>query len=278
MNLNEKAVYMASFYQENDNVQAVILAGSVSRNLGDHHSDIELHVLWKEPPSDSDRMGPVKRGNGILRTFYPYEEGEWSETYHDESGVKFEISSFLTRTISEVIHDVKEKLDVSYEKQCLLAAVQDGVVLHGHHVGEILKEEMNVYPEALAEKMIKIHLDFGSPWRSRKALCEREDWLMFYSVMCGVHHNLFGILHGLNQMYVKHPSFKWMKETLEQMDVKPERMSERLTYIFEASPAKALQETEHLVKEVVRLVGISDYKGPLQDEIESYWKEAGPIS
>ncbi|WP_027954538.1 DUF4037 domain-containing protein [Halobacillus kuroshimensis] len=278
MSLNKKAVNMAYFYQENANVEAVILAGSVSRNLDDHHSDIELHVLWKEPPSDYDRMDPVKRGEGILHTFYPYEDGEWSETYHDQSGVKFEISSFLTTTISEVIHDVKKKLDVSYEKQCLLAAVQDGVVLHGHHVGDILKQEVDVYPGALAEKMIKIHLDFGSPWRSRRVLCEREDWLMFYSVICRVHQNLFGILHGLNRMYVKHPSFKWMKETLKQMDVHPERMSERLTHIFHASPAQALQETEQLVKEVVRLVEVSDYKGLLQEERASHWKGAGPVS
>ncbi|MYL36935.1 DUF4037 domain-containing protein [Halobacillus litoralis] len=260
MCLYDKAVKMAACYQENQKVEAVILAGSVSRKVDDHHSDVELHVLWKEPPKDQDRMDPVNKGKNTLHTFYPYEDGEWSETYRDKNGVKFEISSFLTTTITEVTADVKEKLDTSYEKQCLLAAIQDGEALYGHPLVGRLKQDLAVYPHALAEKMILEHMDFGSPWNSRKALLEREDWLMYYSVICQVHRHLFGILHGLNRLYVKHPSFKWMSDTLQQMPAAPDQMAERVTHVFQGTPVQALQETEILVEEVIRLVEACGFK------------------
>jgi hypothetical protein len=37
----------------------------------------------------------------------------------------------------------------------------------------------------------------------------RKDWLMLYDVICEVQRNIFGVLFGLNKMYVHHPAFKW---------------------------------------------------------------------
>ncbi|HSU78888.1 MAG TPA: cytoplasmic protein, partial [Candidatus Angelobacter sp.] len=52
MDLRETAIKLAAIYQLNQKVKGILLAGSVSRGWQDRHSDIELHILWAEPPSD----------------------------------------------------------------------------------------------------------------------------------------------------------------------------------------------------------------------------------
>lgn len=81
MDLIQKAIEMAAIYKENPKVEAIILAGSVSRNWHDENSDIELHILWSIPPEDEDRQAPIQHAEGNILSYYPYEEEEWSESY-----------------------------------------------------------------------------------------------------------------------------------------------------------------------------------------------------
>jgi predicted nucleotidyltransferase len=45
MKLKDIAIKMASIYQQNPKVKAVLLAGSVSRGWEDKYSDIELNIF-----------------------------------------------------------------------------------------------------------------------------------------------------------------------------------------------------------------------------------------
>ncbi|MDM5337597.1 hypothetical protein QUF84_10245 [Fictibacillus enclensis] len=72
--LTNRADKMAQIYQKNENIAGVLLAGSVSRGWDDSHSDIELHILWKKPPRDRDRLQPIEKVNGEIIDFHPYEE------------------------------------------------------------------------------------------------------------------------------------------------------------------------------------------------------------
>ena len=47
MNLREKAIKLSTLYQQNQKVKGILLAGSVSREWQDNHSDIELHILFR---------------------------------------------------------------------------------------------------------------------------------------------------------------------------------------------------------------------------------------
>ena len=51
---------------------------------------------------------------------------------------------------------------------------------------------------------------------------------MLYDVICEVQRNIFGVLFGLNKMYVHHPAFKWMPNNVERMAIKPEKLYERM--------------------------------------------------
>ncbi|WP_163527620.1 DUF4037 domain-containing protein [Halobacillus ihumii] len=253
INFEELARKAAKVYAQNTKVEAVYIAGSVARGWEDDFSDIELNVLWSEGPTDQDRLSVIDQLNGELIDFYGFEDDEWSETFKLE-GVKFEISSFLTATIREVIHRVTKEFDISLEGQCLISSIHYGVPVAGAELMDGFKAKVQVYPEQLGHVMIDAYSDFGNQWKNRQALLEREDWLIFYSVMTVMQHHLMGILFGLNCMYVHHPDFKWQQQTLDLMNIKPTDITKRMERVFFSSPDQGLHELEQLVQEVQELV------------------------
>ncbi|CAM3877218.1 cytoplasmic protein [Bacillus luti] len=254
MGLKEKAIEMSEIYRGNPKVESIILAGSVARKLEDEHSDIELHILWSEPPADEDRRAPINSIEGTVLSYHPYEEEEWSETYLTTEGIKLDISNFLTVTVENVISEVVERYDINYEKQCIVSSVHDGVSLYGEEKVNELKERVVTYPEDLAKRMISENLWLSNRWHNREALLKRKDWLMLYDVICEVQRNIFGTLFGLNKMYVHHPAFKWMQYNVERMSIKPENLYERMANTLMEKPEYSVQELEMLIKEVLYLV------------------------
>lgn len=254
MHLKEKAIELAKIYQKNKKVQGVLLAGSVSRGWEDQHSDIELHVLWLEPPNDTERLYPIEVIKGQVIDFFPYEEEEWSETYITPDNIKMEISNFLVETIENRIQEVVFKNEIDYDKQCILASVQFGTTLYGESLLKRLKEEVEVYPSSLAETMIHHNLDLGNRWNNRKALLDRTDLLMLYEVICSVQKKIMGTLFALNKMYVHHPAFKWINHTIEMMEIKPKNLNNRLTKILTGDINDSISELELLIEEIQSLV------------------------
>ena len=86
--------------------------------------------------------------------------------------------------------------------------------------------------------MISENLWLSNRWHNRKALLKRKDWLMLYDVICEVQRNIFGVLFGLNKMYVHHPAFKWMPNNVERMTIKPEKLYERMADTLIGNPKK----------------------------------------
>ncbi|GAA0458321.1 DUF4037 domain-containing protein [Alkalibacillus silvisoli] len=253
MDLKILASEIANIYQQNPKVEAVLLGGSVSRNWQDEHSDIELFILWKGAPTDEERKAAIVKLNGNIIDFHPYEDEEWSETYITQ-GVKLEISNFLTETINRVISDVIISYDTDLDKQCIVAAVYNGVALSGDSVINIMKEKVSKYPYELSVAMVKENIYLGNRWNNREALLERKDWLMLYKVMVSVQTNLMGILFGLNRQFVHHPAFKWQKHTLSSMEIIPENVSNRLESIFLNDPKVSIRELEVIIKEMYELI------------------------
>lgn len=253
MSLKDKAIEVVKVYKENPKVSAVILAGSVSRGWDDQHSDIELHILWAEPPTDEDRMSAIKQVNGEIIDFHEYEEEEWAESYITD-GIKMEISGFLQSTVERIIDEVVVEHDTSLDKQCLVAAVEHGGILYGDTVVQELKKKTASYPAVLAEKMIIENMEYWNRWNNRYALLDRKDWLMLYDLICTMERKVLGILFGLNHLYVHHPSFKWTKQSADLMEIKPVDLYERLSDILTGASNESIQKLEVLIGEVFDLV------------------------
>jgi hypothetical protein len=244
---------IATIYEQNPKVEAVLLGGSVSRNWHDEYSDIELFIFWKGSPTDEERKAPIIKLNGNIIDFHPYEDEEWSETYTTQ-GVKLEISNFLTDTINKVISDVIISYDTDLDKQCIVAAVYNGVTLSGELVIKSMKETVSEYPYELSVAMVKENIFLGNRWNNREALLERKDWLMLYKVMVAVQTNLMGVLFGLNRQFVHHPAFKWQKHTLSSMGITPQNIINRLDSIFLDDPKVSIRELEVIIEEMYELI------------------------
>ncbi|MBU9673322.1 DUF4037 domain-containing protein [Planococcus sp. CP5-4] len=253
MEFKKLALQAAGKYAQIPNIEAVMLAGSVSRNWQDEFSDIELLLFWKQAPSEEERIQIIDQLDGKLLEFHPYEEEEWAETYTVD-GVKFEISSFLTETIRQTIHQVIRKFDVNPDLQCIAAAVQHGIALYGDKTVKQLKKEIEHYPPGLQEEVINHYSDFGSRWNNRKALVHRKDWLMFYKVIVSVQTNIMGLLFGLNRQFISHPAFKWQRNSLALMEIKPGNCAARLESVFFQEPSEAIKELETLIEEIFGLI------------------------
>ncbi len=253
MNLLEQARKMAELYKSNPKLDVIFVGGSVSRGWDDHFSDIELFLLWDEPPEDEDRMDPIKAVDGTILDFHPYEEQEWSETYLVE-GTKFEISSFLTSTIEAYIQSVK-KGDISLDKQCLIGALADGIPLKGERQFGNHATSLFPYPKNLKENLILRFFNFDGRWQNREALIHRRDSLFLHSLLVEVSQKLIITLSAVNDMYIHHPGLKWLRETCERMEARPDHLTERihrlLTY---TDPARSVEELEGLIAETGQLL------------------------
>ncbi|MFG6496479.1 DUF4037 domain-containing protein [Fictibacillus sp. UD] len=254
MKLKDIALELAAIYQQNPKVQAVLLAGSVSRGWEDKHSDIELNIFWSEKPHDEDRMNPIIAINGSIIDFHPYEEEEWAESYLTPQNVKLEISSFLTTTAEKWIAEVVEQYEIDYGKQCMVSSVYYGQSLYGDHVINELKKKVEIYPDDLAKNMIEENLALWYRWNNRYALLDRKDWIMLYDLMSGVQKKLLGTLFALNKLYIHHPSFKWMHKYSEIFVTKPENLNQRLSAILTGDVQESIQKLEQLIEEVFQLV------------------------
>lgn len=249
MKLNKLATTISAFYAKNSKVEAVLLAGSVSRNWHDEFSDIELHVFWSQDPDEEDRKAVIREVEGTLLEFHPYEEEEWSETY-SVKGVKMEISNFLTKAVESIIQDVVYQFNTCLDKQCLVAAIHDGVCLYGEYTISNFKRKVEAYPKELGLKMIEKNINLGARWKNCQALLAREDWLMFYQVIYAVQTNVMSILFALNHLYVHHPAYKWQNKSLAMMKIKPDNIEERFNFIARARPKDRLQALESIVADL----------------------------
>ncbi|MBZ5202345.1 nucleotidyltransferase domain-containing protein [Planomicrobium chinense] len=252
MELKDLAKRAATIYIEDPKVDAVLLGGSVARELHDEFSDIELFIFWKEAPADKDRKEPIARLAGKLLDFHRYEDEEWAETYTVEN-IKLEISSFLSSTVQRYIADVTLKFDTDLDKQVLIATMQDGVPLEGIKSILKLKQQIEQYPKGLAEAMIQENAELGSRWQNREALVARRDWLMLYQTFVAVEIKLMGILFALNGEYVHHPAFKWQNHALGKMNILPENSSERFASVLLGDPQESVKVLEEMVSEIFRL-------------------------
>ncbi|WP_221567395.1 hypothetical protein [Alkalihalobacillus sp. TS-13] len=81
MTLFEQARKLAEVYKASPKLEVIFLGGSVSRGWEDQFSDVELFLIWNEPPDDQDRLNPINQVEGEILNFHPYEDQEWSESF-----------------------------------------------------------------------------------------------------------------------------------------------------------------------------------------------------
>lgn len=244
----------AAGYRDRPGVRAVLLSGSVARGLADRYSDIELLVVWADPPGDAARQDAVAAGGGKLLTAYEYddENAEWSDDVL-HSGVEIQVSHRTAAAVDQWITEVTAGFDPDLTKQDLIALIRAGVPLTGAALIERWRRQTEDYPAPLGDAMIRAHLDFRSAWQRRKLL-DRQDLIPLYADLVDTARNVVLVLLGLNRTYFPHLGFKWIPALAADLAEAPPALADRLAAFFTAAPAEAVRTADALIEETLELV------------------------
>jgi hypothetical protein len=242
-------------YAVNPKVEVIILAGSTVRGMADRHSDIELDVFWKEPPTDEDRQAAIERAGGDIIIYWDYTDDEWGEVYA-VNGFKLDMSGFLSETVDRYLSELIEHSHVTELNQLLIAAVQHGVLIGDRGATRLAAWQAKAasFPDELACALIQSYLQVEGPWTARHALAERGDWLILNGQFCQIERKLVGMLLGLNRIYLPHPDFKWAEALIAAMRYAPANFAARLRQVFRPELLDGIQQLESLIDETFDLL------------------------
>jgi hypothetical protein len=246
----------ARSYASNEKLAALTVAGSVGAGLADRFSDLELDCYWFDPPSASDRSGPVQMLGGELDALWDYDhdDQEWSDDYR-LGDLEVTVSSFLVTTIDRFVDDVVLRGDTDPVKHMRLAALQRCRPLYGPELITAWRARA-VYPDQLVAAMVERTLspDMLRGWGAREALACRGDDLAVRDLLARAGQAVFGAVLALNGVYSPHRVIKWQRHLTGELDVLPECFADRLDLLWTSGNAQALKVAETLLDDIVQLV------------------------
>ncbi|MEP6775248.1 MAG: nucleotidyltransferase domain-containing protein [Chloroflexota bacterium] len=254
---------VAAVYSANPHVAATFVGGSVARGHADRFSDIEVGVLWHQPPTDAERLASAEATGGDVQRIYPYEADEevWMDNLflghmaagQRSTGVLVEVVHNTTEFIERVLEDVLVRYDPSELKQNLVAAFVQAIPVHGEALVEAWRLRTAVYPRELALAIIKRHGQIES-FRSIEMMLERGNNLMLvYDTLVKVSKELIYLLLALNRIYF-YSGFKWVHLQIPQMQITPPNFQRRLSHVFQSDPRAAIQDLQSLVEQTYDLI------------------------
>jgi Domain of unknown function (DUF4037) len=237
-------------YTSRPAVAAVAVGGSVARGCADRHSDVELVVLWHEPPTVDQRRLAAPHVTGWSDHGYDADLDEWGDEY-EAYGVKIDVSHRTPGGLERVISKVVDERDTSSRPQHVVSELLAAIALEGGELLDGMRRRADPYPEELVRAMVESHLRFGPhAWLER--LVERDDVLALAEIHPVAVQAILGILLGLNRTY--HPGSKWVHRTVRGFEIRPPDLSDRLRAVLGSSPAAAVRELGRLIADTVDLV------------------------
>jgi len=174
---------IAPVYAEDPRVQAVVVAGSVSRGCADRYSDIELGIFWDALPTEGERRAAVARAGGDLWHVFPCDAAteQWGEDYY-VANVKIDARSATVRSVDQWLGDVLDRHEVEIPKQHLISALQHAIPLHGVPVVQRWQRRIASYPDELGRAMVQQYLRFNPIW-GPEMLVERGEILDLHAYL-----------------------------------------------------------------------------------------------
>jgi hypothetical protein len=287
----EFARRLAASYAGNPNVDSIMVSGSTARGHADKYSDIEMGIFWREPPSEDDRRWAAERSGADLHRLFPYEEacGTWPDdlfagrapSNEPKSGVLVEIQHLLTTYVDTSLDAVLMNFDPDEEKLNLIAGILDGIPLQSSPKLEEWRRRPAVYPDPLAEAVVRRHAQIDHFWRSDMWLARADNRMMLYDMFTLVEKKILHVLLGINRVY--YFGFKWLEELDARLRSKPPDLLPRLREIYRLPAREAashlatvVEDTYDLIEQhlpqidVARLRAIFRYQRPEWDEAPAW--------
>jgi hypothetical protein len=251
-----------------DVVEEVVVTGSVSRGVADDVSDIEMLVVTREP-LDLEQAFACARAAGLsgLDSWGP-QGGPDRRVSGYRDGVPIELVWWSRKLAEDRIDALLAGEGASGD------ALVHGIALRSVGLLPGWQERLHEVPEEVAAARIE---DAALPWGGftpaglltiirpgeRAALLE---W-----ILDGV-NRVLTIVYALNRTW--QPTTKRLAARVESLDVKPERLAERIdTALSEQDPRLALLEMTELQLDTVRLAP----GGPNVDRAQVWLAEGAEV-
>ncbi|EJO5346683.1 DUF4037 domain-containing protein [Clostridium botulinum] len=235
----------------------IIIVGSVSRNLADENSDIEIEFLVDTIISEENRINWIKQigGTDIFSYGGPIGDGsEWIifkyKGYWIEAG--WQTVSRMKNNINSII----EGKVSTHDKLILASTFRDAIFIRNNGILSDLQGQLKFYPEGLSEDIITNTI---MPWtidlaiESRKMLAKRQDKIPLLQRMILDVQRCLRILYAINKQW--EPDWKWTKHIISNLNIKPENLEGRIDSIICIKDTKDnLNNCFDLIKDILLLI------------------------
>jgi hypothetical protein len=231
-----------------ENVEALVIAGSVARGYADAYSDLEIVVFWDVLPDDANRQAIV---DGLQGHFLFAYDGPAREDQLLIDGLQVDLWHITVSHQEATMDLVLKQYQSDLGSLNAMDTIRSCIPLFGEKLVRNWKIKAAQYPEQLIEKIVCEHLaSFRVDYLTM--FYQRKDPTGFYSQLSFLQQEAFLVLLALNQNYF--PTFKWIYESLDGMHLKPEDAGDRFRKAFDVPPDTAISDTRQMLEEVLQLV------------------------
>lgn len=234
----------------------IIIVGSVSRNLADQYSDIEIEMITEVVPSQEERINWIQSiggtaikpygapiGDGSVWIIFKY-RGYWIE-------MGWQASEAMQKNLAVVTNG-----ETTVHEQLLLASViGQAIVLRSSGLMETLKASVGVYPQNLSRDLTMHTLSLWSVELGitvRKVLAMRGDRMPLTERLLLDLQRILRVVFAINLVW--EVDWKWLSQ-MPSLKLQPVDLYQRIDDILcTQDTTEALNLTFDLIKETLALV------------------------
>lgn len=241
----------AATYSANPNVAAVLVVGSVARGNPDQWSDIDCTVLCHTMLTPQEREELMLANGGTNRFTLGDENGGMDQYIVDGVVCQFGIATL--KQTQEIINSVVAEQNTDPDSHCIMGGVSEALPLYGTEIVEQLRSAASVYPDELANAMVKAHLNFRPTSFFQHRLAGRDDIFLLHEMLTAACRNIMGVLAGLNRLYPEH-NYKRADRFISRMEVAPPNLAARFRRILGTEAFGPFTTLGEVIEELFQLV------------------------
>jgi hypothetical protein len=214
--------------------QEAILSGSAARGVSDDDSDIEIVFYVESFPSRSEReawLHHVGATDIVFGTESTGDDQTW--VFFIFRGIWIEAGWQLLAAHEKRLDAVASGAVTAHEPVALAWLMLNAISLRGTGLLRQWQQKLMQYPDVLSQNILTdaMHFWFFPHFLAvRWALIRREEHLALLERLYQDTRNMLRVLFAINQQW--EPDWKWLREALDQLAIKPERLLERIDTIF----------------------------------------------
>ena len=233
-------------------MRATLIAGSVALGISDDHSDIDLLNFYDTLPDQPDF-------DAALREAGAEPKGQISPPDPDGFLGRYGIDGIELQTGAELVSSLERSLDriaagdVDWAVAKTAMGLREGIGLHGDDLVAGWKRRA-AYPDALRRREVERNLGVFPIWRLDGHLAARDADLFRRQMLVEGAFRVVSVLSAVNGVFFSTFQFKRARAHFVQLDVKPERLAERIDLVANAVPSVAAEELRRLVEDTKAIV------------------------